>query len=51
MIVSIAVNTFFFVFGLFIGIGLMVHDAIDKGYIVKDKSDNTYKWKNKIKKN
>ncbi len=46
--VSIAFNTFLFIFGILIGIGVMVSDAISNGYIEKDPSDEKYKWKNKI---
>lgn len=48
MVLHIAFNVFLFIFGILIGMGLMVSDAMKNGYISKDPSDDKYKWKNTI---
>jgi len=49
MMWSVLFNTFLFIFGIIIGVGIMITEAIDKGFMVKSKTENKYIWIKEIK--
>jgi len=50
MIMSIFINSCWFLFGIMIGLGAFMSDAIEQGYMIQDKKTNRYVWKKDITK-
>jgi len=44
MLMGIIINTGWFIFGLVVGIGIFMQEAIDKGFMIKTKDGSKYVW-------